>query len=103
MKKTQRSKVEFVTAGAAGWEAVDPRVSYARVCRRWRNAAVTFVRPPALSGKITFPSPLKQVRTELRLIMCSHSYPSILFPLILAIRFSSNPFSRPGGLDASQD
>jgi hypothetical protein len=34
------------------------------VCRRWRDAAVAVVRPPAESGKITFPSSLKQVRTE---------------------------------------
>jgi hypothetical protein len=32
------------------------------VCRRWRDAAVSVVRPPLESGRITFPSSLKQVR-----------------------------------------
>ncbi|KAL6845300.1 hypothetical protein ACP4OV_024795 [Aristida adscensionis] len=42
------------------WPARKDVVSCACVCRRWRDAAVSVVRPPAESGKITFPSSLKQ-------------------------------------------
>jgi hypothetical protein len=37
-------------------------VSCACVCRRWRDAAATVVRPLPESGKITFLASLKQVR-----------------------------------------
>ena len=50
-------------SGGERWPARKDVVSCACVCRRWRDAAVAVVRPPALSGKITFPSSLKQVRT----------------------------------------
>jgi hypothetical protein len=51
-------------SGCERWPARKDVVSCACVCRRWRDAAVAVVRPPAESGKITFPSSLKQVRTE---------------------------------------
>jgi len=50
-------------SGCERWPARKDVVSCACVCRRWREAAVAVVRPPAESGKITFPSSLKQVRT----------------------------------------
>lgn len=49
-------------SGGERWPARKDVVSCACVCRRWRDAAVAVVRPPAESGKITFPSSLKQVR-----------------------------------------
>jgi hypothetical protein len=51
-------------SGGERWPARKDVVSCACVCRRWREAAVAVVRPPAESGKITFPSSLKQVRTR---------------------------------------
>ena len=51
-------------SGGERWPARKDVVSCACVCRRWREAAVAVVRPPAESGKITFPSSLKQVRME---------------------------------------
>jgi hypothetical protein len=50
-------------SGGERWPARKDVVSCAGVCRRWRDAAVAVVRPPAVSGKITLPSSLKQVRT----------------------------------------
>jgi hypothetical protein len=50
-------------SGGERWPARKDVLSCAGVCRRWRDAAVAVVRPPAVSGKITFPSSLKQVRT----------------------------------------
>nr|CAB3473860.1 unnamed protein product [Digitaria exilis] len=50
-------------SGGERWPGRKDVVSCACVCRRWREAAVAVVRPPAESGKITFPSSLKQVRT----------------------------------------
>ncbi|KAL5227121.1 hypothetical protein ABZP36_015386 [Zizania latifolia] len=47
-------------AGGERWPARKDVVSCACVCRQWRDAAVAVVRPPAESGKITFPSSLKQ-------------------------------------------
>ncbi|XP_015699224.2 tubby-like F-box protein 1 [Oryza brachyantha] len=47
-------------SGGERWPARKDVVSCACVCRRWRDAAVAVVRPPAESGKITFPSSLKQ-------------------------------------------
>ncbi|GJN40609.1 hypothetical protein PR202_gb29853 [Eleusine coracana subsp. coracana] len=47
-------------SGCERWPARKDVVSCACVCRRWRDAAVAVVRPPAESGKITFPSSLKQ-------------------------------------------
>ncbi|GJM93599.1 hypothetical protein PR202_ga10166 [Eleusine coracana subsp. coracana] len=54
-------------SGCERWPARKDVVSCACVCRRWRDVtavAVAVVRPPAESGKITFPSSLKQVRTD---------------------------------------
>lgn len=51
-------------SGGERWPARKDVVSCACVCRRWREAAVSVVRPPAESGKITFPSSLKQVMTK---------------------------------------
>nr|CAB3477908.1 unnamed protein product [Digitaria exilis] len=50
-------------SGGERWPGRKDIVSCACVCRRWRDAAVAVVRPLAESGKITFPSSLKQVRT----------------------------------------
>ncbi|KAJ1284741.1 hypothetical protein BS78_03G228300 [Paspalum vaginatum] len=47
-------------SGGERWPARKDVVSCACVCRRWREATVAVVRPPAESGKITFPSSLKQ-------------------------------------------
>jgi tubby and related proteins len=51
-------------SGAEQWPARKDIVSFACVCRWWRKAAVSVVRPPAESAKITFPSSLKQVMTK---------------------------------------
>jgi hypothetical protein len=51
-------------SGCERWPARKDVVSCACVCRRWRDAAVAVVRPPAESGQITFPSSLKQVMTD---------------------------------------
>lgn len=49
-------------SGGERWPARKDVVSCACVCRRWRDAAVSVVRPPLECGRITFPSSLKQVR-----------------------------------------
>ncbi|KAG8077525.1 hypothetical protein GUJ93_ZPchr0007g4888 [Zizania palustris] len=49
-------------SGGERWPSRKDVVSCACVCRQWRDATVALVRPPAESGKITFPSSLKQVR-----------------------------------------
>jgi len=51
-----------VDAGAVRWPPRRDVVVCACVCRRWRDAAVSVVRPPLECGRITFPSSLKQVR-----------------------------------------
>jgi tubby and related proteins len=50
-----------VDAGAERWPPRRDVVVCACVCRRWRDAAVSVVRPPLECGRITFPSSLKQV------------------------------------------
>ncbi|KAK1699110.1 hypothetical protein QYE76_015807 [Lolium multiflorum] len=52
--------VRRVDAGAERWPARRDVAACACVCRRWRDAAVSVVRPPLESGRITFPSSLKQ-------------------------------------------
>uniref|UniRef100_A0A0A9GFL1 Uncharacterized protein n=1 Tax=Arundo donax TaxID=35708 RepID=A0A0A9GFL1_ARUDO len=47
-------------SGGERWPARKDVVSCACVCRRWRDAAATVVRSLPDSGKITFPSSLKQ-------------------------------------------
>uniref|UniRef100_A0A0A9D5Q0 Tubby-like F-box protein n=1 Tax=Arundo donax TaxID=35708 RepID=A0A0A9D5Q0_ARUDO len=47
-------------SGGERWPERKDVVSCACVCRRWRDAAATVVRPLPESGKITFPSSLKQ-------------------------------------------
>jgi hypothetical protein len=64
-------------SGGERWPARKDVVSCAGVCRRWRDAAVAVVRPPAVSGKITLPSSLKQVRTGATSGRAPLSYPSI--------------------------
>ncbi|KAL6610496.1 hypothetical protein ACP70R_040465 [Stipagrostis hirtigluma subsp. patula] len=49
-----------VDAGAERWPPRREVVACACVCRRWRDAAVSVVRPPIECGRITFPSSLKQ-------------------------------------------
>uniref|UniRef100_A0A0E0A1K0 Tubby-like F-box protein n=1 Tax=Oryza glumipatula TaxID=40148 RepID=A0A0E0A1K0_9ORYZ len=49
-----------VDAGAERWPPRRDVVACACVCRRWRDAAVSVVRPPLECGRITFPSSLKQ-------------------------------------------
>ncbi|AQK97271.1 Tubby-like F-box protein 7 [Zea mays] len=57
-------------SGGERWPARKDVVSCACVCRRWREAAVSVVRPPAESGKITFPSSLKQPGPRERPMQC---------------------------------
>ena len=52
-------------SGGERWPARKDVVSCACVCRRWRDAAATVVRPLPESGKITFLASLKQVRNAL--------------------------------------
>ncbi|GJN14916.1 hypothetical protein PR202_gb01793 [Eleusine coracana subsp. coracana] len=52
--------VRRVDAGAERWPPRRDVVACACVCRRWRDAAVSVVRPPLECGRITFPSSLKQ-------------------------------------------
>ncbi|TKW25912.1 hypothetical protein SEVIR_3G151100v4 [Setaria viridis] len=47
-------------SGGERWPARKDVVSCASVCRRWRDVAVTVLRPLPESGKITFPASLKQ-------------------------------------------
>ncbi|TVU20334.1 hypothetical protein EJB05_36539 [Eragrostis curvula] len=47
-------------SGGERWPARKDVVSCASVCRRWRDAAAAVVQPLPESGKITFPSSLKQ-------------------------------------------
>jgi hypothetical protein len=54
--------VRRVDAGADRWPLRRDVVVCACVCRRWRDAAFSVVRPPLEGGRITFPSSLKQVR-----------------------------------------
>ncbi|WVZ99225.1 hypothetical protein U9M48_044554 [Paspalum notatum var. saurae] len=49
-----------VDAGAERWPHRRDVVVCACVCRRWRDAAVSVVRPPVECGRITFPSSLRQ-------------------------------------------
>lgn len=49
-----------VDAGAERWPPRRDVVACACVCHRWRDAAVAIVRSPLESGRITFPSSLKQ-------------------------------------------
>lgn len=53
-----------VEAGSERWPPRRDVVACASVCRRWRDVAVAVVQPPLESGKITFPSSLKQVTTD---------------------------------------
>lgn len=87
-------------SGGERWPARKDVVSCACVCRRWRDAAVAVVRPPAESGKITFPSSLKQVRKRGGggmpfCCFAKSSYPSIdggFWPLIRSMVVGSgNP------------
>ncbi|PUZ65278.1 hypothetical protein GQ55_3G210800 [Panicum hallii var. hallii] len=52
--------VRRVDAGAERWPLRRDVVVCACVCRRWRDAAFSVVRPPVEGGRITFPSSLKQ-------------------------------------------
>nr|CAD1834388.1 unnamed protein product [Ananas comosus var. bracteatus] len=52
--------VRRVEIGGERWPARKDVVSFACVCRRWRDVATGVVSPPLDSGKITFPSSLKQ-------------------------------------------
>nr|CAB3464735.1 unnamed protein product [Digitaria exilis] len=52
--------VRRVDAGAERWPLRRDVVVCACVCRRWRDAAFSVVRPPLEGGRITFPSSLKQ-------------------------------------------
>ncbi|OEL28227.1 Tubby-like F-box protein 10 [Dichanthelium oligosanthes] len=47
-------------SGGERWPARRDVVACASVCRRWRDAVATVVRPLPESGKITFPASLKQ-------------------------------------------
>ncbi|XP_040375737.1 tubby-like F-box protein 2 [Oryza brachyantha] len=49
-----------VEAGSERWPPRRDVVACASVCRRWRDVTVSVVQPPLESGRITFPSSLKQ-------------------------------------------
>lgn len=53
--------VRRVEAGGERWPLRKDVVSCACVCRRWREVTRGVVRPPLETGKITFPSSLKEV------------------------------------------
>ncbi|RWV78422.1 hypothetical protein GW17_00060617 [Ensete ventricosum] len=53
--------VRRVEAGGERWPLRKDVVSCACVCRRWREVTRGAVRPPLETGKITFPSSLKEV------------------------------------------
>jgi len=61
--------VRRVDAGAERWPLRRDVVVCACVCRRWRDAAFSVVRPPLEGGRITFPSSLKQVRPRRDLLV----------------------------------
>lgn len=50
------------------WPSRKHVVACAGVCRSWREIMKEIVKPPELSGKLTFPISLKQV--SLKLIIC---------------------------------
>ncbi|KAJ6850974.1 tubby-like F-box protein 1 isoform X1 [Iris pallida] len=52
------------------WPARRSVVSFACVCRRWREVALGVVRPPLESGRITFPFSLKQPGPRSAPIQC---------------------------------
>ncbi|RWW38538.1 hypothetical protein BHE74_00056223 [Ensete ventricosum] len=56
-----REIVRRVEAGGERWPMRKDVVSCACVCRSWREVTRGVVRPPLETGKITFPSSLKQV------------------------------------------
>ncbi|RWV98302.1 hypothetical protein GW17_00038858, partial [Ensete ventricosum] len=53
--------VQRVEAGGERWPLRKDVVSCACLCRRWREVTRGVVRPPLETGKITFPSSLKEV------------------------------------------
>ncbi|KAI4996105.1 hypothetical protein ZWY2020_041246 [Hordeum vulgare] len=59
--------VRHINAGAERWPPRHDVVACGCICRRWRDAALSVVRPPLECGRITFPSSLKQVRLHPRL------------------------------------
>ncbi|CAN6354681.1 unnamed protein product [Urochloa humidicola] len=62
--------VRRVDAGAERWPLRRDVVVCACVCRRWRDAAFSVVRPPLEGGRITFPSSLKQPGPRNALMHC---------------------------------
>ena len=57
--------VRRVDAAEEQWPNRQNVVSCACVCKRWRDITREVVREPLHTGKITFPSCLKQVRVSL--------------------------------------
>ncbi|KAI4333561.1 hypothetical protein L6164_018349 [Bauhinia variegata] len=52
--------IKRVEAGQEQWPHRQNVVSFSCVCKRWRELTLDIVRAPSQSGKITFPSCLKQ-------------------------------------------
>ncbi|OAY84394.1 tubby-like F-box protein 1 isoform X2 [Ananas comosus] len=55
-----REIIRRVEASEERWPLRKSVVACACVCRRWREVATAAVAPPRITGKITFPSSLKQ-------------------------------------------
>ncbi|KAJ6823123.1 tubby-like F-box protein 1 isoform X1 [Iris pallida] len=62
--------IRRLESSAERWPARRSVVSFACVCRRWRETALCVVRPPLESGRITFPSSLKQPGPRSAPIQC---------------------------------
>ncbi|XP_072982515.1 tubby-like F-box protein 1 [Typha latifolia] len=62
--------IRRVEASEERWPRRKSLVSCACVCRRWREIAIALVGPPRETGKITFPSSLKQPGTRDLPIQC---------------------------------
>ena len=58
-----RDVIKRLEASEGTWPSRKHVVACAAVCRTWREMCKELVRSPELSGKITFPVSLKQVRS----------------------------------------
>lgn len=69
-------------ASESAWPPRKHVVACAGVCRSWREIMKEMVKTPELSGKLTFPISLKQVREHLSACICCYS---VLFSIHILI------------------